>query len=78
MAILPEIFKELVPLIIEKSEALINKNITKGLKLAIEIYLTTLMSIKKLPVLFAEITITSGRNFKSEKMFTTSLYVVTS
>ena len=32
MAVLPEILLELIPLIIEKSEALINENITKGLE----------------------------------------------
>ena len=32
MAVLPEILQELVPLIIEKSEAWINENITKGLE----------------------------------------------
>ena len=32
MAVLPEILQELAPLIIEKSEALINENITKGLE----------------------------------------------
>ena len=32
MAVLPEILQELVPLIIEKSEALINQKITKGLE----------------------------------------------
>ena len=33
MAVLPEILQELVPLIIEKSEALINENTTKGLEI---------------------------------------------
>ena len=33
MAVLPEILLELIPLIIEKSEALINENITKGLEI---------------------------------------------
>ena len=32
MAVLPEILQELVPLIIETSEALINQKITKGLE----------------------------------------------
>ena len=32
MAVLPEVLQELVPLIIEKSEAWINENITKGLE----------------------------------------------
>ena len=32
MTVLPEIWQELVPLIIEKPEALLNENITKGLE----------------------------------------------
>ena len=32
MAVLPQILLELVPLIIEKSESLINENVTKGLE----------------------------------------------
>ena len=32
MGVLPEILQELAPLVIEKSEALINENITKGLE----------------------------------------------
>ena len=78
MAVLPEFLQELVLWIIEKPKALTNENITKGLETCHRSYLTTLMSIKKLTVLFVEIITIGRRNLKSEKMFITSLHVVTS